>query len=379
MGLGYRKELDGVRAIAALMVMFFHFFQIPEIHDTYTSLSKLAGFGQTGVSLFFVLSGFLITRILLNTKNTPGFFYNFYFRRSLRIFPLYFLFLVMYYYLLPLIYKQPFTPAGQQVYDWGYLQDFAMTFNWKHEGPGHFWSLAIEEHFYLFWPLLVYFLNNKRIAIASIIIIAVAFLVRLVLVNHHYEVYYFTFSRMDELAIGALLALLEVKNKLVSKNAGKFLLLFTMIIIPTLVIWVYFTGSGNPVLQVFKFLMIAFSYFSIIGFIICIKETSYIKKVLQIKPFLFSGKISYGLYVFHPVCFGIVYHFLKTSSTVLNFMLAFAFTYLIATISYYLFENNFLRLKKFFEYKKENPLQVESQISDNTLIPQPVPVQKQPD
>jgi peptidoglycan/LPS O-acetylase OafA/YrhL len=360
MELSYRRELDGVRAIAALMVMFFHFFQIPEVYNAYATIGKLAVFGQTGVSLFFVLSGFLITRILLFTKNTPGFFYNFYVRRSLRIFPLYFLFLGIYYFLLPIIYKTPFAPFRLQVYHWLYLQDFAVTFNWKLDGPGHFWSLAIEEHFYLFWPVLVYFLNNKRVAIASGIIIVVAFLMRLLLVKHHYEVFYFTFCRMDELAIGALLALLEVRNKLVSKNATKFLLLFVAIIIPTLIMWVYFTGSANPVIQVVKFLLIAFSYFSIIGFLISTKETNFIKKVLQIKPLLFSGKISYGLYVFHPFCFGIVFHFLNISNIIANFVLSFAFTYLIAILSYYLFENRFLKLKKYFEYRKIKEVEIKA-------------------
>lgn len=369
MDLSYRRELDGVRAIAALMVMFFHFFQIPEIYSAYATIIKLSVFGQTGVSLFFVLSGFLITRILIFTKNTPGFFYNFYVRRSLRIFPLYFVFLGIYYFLLPLIFKTPIASFNLQVYYWLYLQDFAITFKWSQDGPGHFWSLAIEEHFYLFWPLLVYYLNNKRVAIASVIIIVVAFLMRLLLVNHNYEVYYFTFCRMDELAIGALLALLEVKNKLVSRNATKFLLLFVTIIIPTLIMWVYFTGSATPVVQVVKFLLIAFSYFSIIGFIISAKETNFIKKILQIKPLLFSGKISYGLYVFHPVCFEIVHRFLNTSNIFSNFVLSFASTYLIAFTSYNLFENRFLKLKKYFEYRKPMVMKakVETQIEKQEI------------
>jgi peptidoglycan/LPS O-acetylase OafA/YrhL len=165
---------------------------------------------------------------------------------------------------------------------------------------------------------------------------------------------------MDELAIGALLALLEVRNKLVSKNATKFLLLFVAIIIPTLIMWVYFTGSANPVIQVVKFLLIAFSYFSIIGFLISTKETNFIKKVLQIKPLLFSGKISYGLYVFHPFCFGIVFHFLNISNIIANFVLSFAFTYLIAILSYYLFENRFLKLKKYFEYRKIKEVEIKA-------------------
>jgi len=100
--LQHFSELDGIRAIAALMVMFFHFFQHLETSNSILLLVKKASiFGQTGVSLFFVLSGFLITRILINTKDTPNFFYNFYLRRTVRIFPLYYLFLIIYFLLFP--------------------------------------------------------------------------------------------------------------------------------------------------------------------------------------------------------------------------------------------------------------------------------------
>jgi peptidoglycan/LPS O-acetylase OafA/YrhL len=361
MKLSYHKELDGIRGIAALMVMFFHFFQMPKIYNSFVAMRKIAMFGQTGVSLFFVLSGFLITRILLNTKDSPNFFYNFYVRRALRIFPLYYLFLVIYYFVLPLLFKGTVPAFSMQVYHWVYLQNFAMTFNWKFDGPAHFWSLAVEEHFYFFWPFLVFFLNNKKIAIASSSIIIMAFIVRLLLVNHHYEVYYFTFCRIDELAVGALLAILETRNKLVKENANKFLLLFTLIIIPTIIIWVFYTGSGNQVLQVFKFILLSFSYFSIIGFVVSIDENHPIKRLLKGKPLLYSGKISYGLYVYHPICFWILSRFVDIPN-VIFLILAFGSAYLVATISYYTIELKFLKLKKFFQYRETAPLKVEAGI-----------------
>jgi peptidoglycan/LPS O-acetylase OafA/YrhL len=359
MKLSYYKELDGVRGVAALMVMFFHFSQT---FETFAFFKKIAVFGQTGVSLFFVLSGFLITRILLSTKDSPNFFLNFYARRAVRIFPLYYLFLGIYYFLLPLIFNTPIPAFNLQMYHWVYLQNVAMTFNWKFEGPGHFWSLAIEEQFYLFWPCLVFFLSNRKIVILSVSIIVLAFFVRLFLVNHHYEVFYFTFCRIDELAVGALLAILEVKNKLISKNASRFLLLFVLIIIPTIIIWIFYTGLGNPILQTVKFMLLSFSYFSIIGFVISIKDIHPIKKMLEFKPLLFSGKISYGLYVYHPICFWILYRYYNTSTIVLNFILAFGVTYLIAAASYYLYEVRFLKLKRYLENKDDKLVQLQPEL-----------------
>ncbi len=151
MKLIYYKNLDGIRAIAALMVMFFHFFASIKINTpTLSVLLKLSIFGQTGVTLFFVLSGFLITRILISTKHNTDYFKNFYLRRTLRIFPLYYLFLLIYYYIYPLIFNTGFTPIKDQLYFYAYIQNFAETFHWTANGPNHFWSLAVEEHFYLF-------------------------------------------------------------------------------------------------------------------------------------------------------------------------------------------------------------------------------------
>ena len=115
MKLKHFKELDGVRAIAALMVMFFHFFQNLDTQNVILiSVKKYAIFGQTGVSLFFVLSGFLITRILLNTKHSESYFKNFYIRRALRIFPLYYLFLIIFYFLIPFFENSAIISFNQQ-------------------------------------------------------------------------------------------------------------------------------------------------------------------------------------------------------------------------------------------------------------------------
>ncbi|OQP42738.1 hypothetical protein A4H97_11270 [Niastella yeongjuensis] len=362
MNLKYHKELDGVRAIAAFMVIFFHFFFVPAF-NLHPLLTKIANFGRTGVSLFFVLSGFLITRILIVTKESRGYFSNFYVRRSLRIFPLYYLFLTLTFIILPLIFGKPFEPFYLQVYSWAYLQDFALAFRWPHVGPAHLWSLSVEEHFYLFWPLLIYILSTRKIVGASVLIIVIAFVVRYFMFVHDYEAYYFTFARIDELSMGALLAVLEIKNKLIDKNANKFLLISVILTIPTIALLVIFTDINNGIIQIIKYNLLAFTFLSMIGYVVSLQETSWLKKFLSSKPMLFLGKISYGLYLYHPLCIAAIWNVFPQMNMVPGFVMAVGFTILVAAASYYLFELNFLKLKRFFEYKKEKVIQSETGVT----------------
>ena len=228
-----------------------------------------------------------------------------------------------------------------------------MTFNLKNSGPDHFWSLAIEEHFYLFWPVLIYYLNLKRITNTILFIIILAFVTRIFLIENHYTVFYFTFSRIDELAVGALLAIWELKGRLTSKNSKRFILLFCSILSPTLILWTFTTGLGFDAIQIVKFIVLSFFYFSLIGLMLTINETNWFRKIFTLKPLTYTGKISYGLYVYHPLCFLLLKNYYKANSIFTSFILSFAFCYLVATLSYYLFESKFLLLKKEFEYSKK--------------------------
>ena len=359
MNLKYHKELDGVRAIAVFMVIFFHFFFDLNLHPI---LTKIANFGRTGVSLFFVLSGFLITRILIATKESPGYFSSFYVRRSLRIFPLYYFFLSLIFIIIPLFSGKPFAPFHLQVYNWTYLHNFALTFRWEQVGPRHLWSLSVEEHFYLFWPLLIYLLSIRKIVGAIVLTIIMAFVVKYIMIEHDYAAYYFTFARIDELAIGALLAVLEIKNKLIDKNANKFLLISVIFAIPTIALLTIFTDMGNTILQIVKYNLLAFTFWGMVGYVISSRETNWVKRFLRTKLMVFAGKISYGLYIYHPLCIATIWSVFPKLNLVLNFVIAVGFTFLVASASYYLFELNFLKLKRFFEYNKEKSIQSETSV-----------------
>ncbi len=155
-------QLDGLRGLAILIVTLYRF---SKEFPTDSLVGKLLHYGlhlgDRGVDLFFVLSGFLITGILVDAKGQAHYFSHFFARRSLRIFPLYFaslfLFVVAFNCLNP---TQPMFAAAaeNQFYLWTYLTNVKMSIEgaWCFGSLDHFWSLAVEEHFYLFWPLLTF-------------------------------------------------------------------------------------------------------------------------------------------------------------------------------------------------------------------------------
>lgn len=191
--------LDGVRGVAILIVMLYHFLRIFADNSLMgKGLHAVLSGGWLGVDVFFVLSGFLITGILLRTRERPRYYLNFYARRFLRIFPLYYtvLFLLL---LLGLSFPR--------------LACFGFVSNWLPNNVqlpwvGNLWSLAIEEQFYLVWPTLVLLLPVSRfpwfcMAVAGA---SIACRVALAALGHLDWAYSFTICRLDGLALGSLLA-----------------------------------------------------------------------------------------------------------------------------------------------------------------------------
>src|SRR5215469_7550470 len=165
-GSGHVPALDGIRGLAVLFVIAFHsrapFLNTSEIPF---SLFQFLGLGWSGVDLFFVLSGFLITGILLDTRRAPGYFRVFYARRALRIFPLYFAYL-----LLILVVLQGIFVVFVRTNPWQHVNPLlylTYSMNWvsglDDQWLGHLWSLAVEEQFYLIWPAAVWFCSRRSL------------------------------------------------------------------------------------------------------------------------------------------------------------------------------------------------------------------------
>jgi len=359
--LTYMKQLDGLRAMAVLAVLWTHY--LPEEYWLFGIY-----WGGYGVRLFFVLSGFLITGILLKSRQhiTQGkqcsFFAirQFYIRRFLRIFPLYYVILA----LAVLIAM----PQVKEAIAWhvSYLSNVYFALQGRfHGSAGHLWSLAVEEQFYLLWPWFILFLPRRWLLPTIIIFIGVAPLFRLtstVVGVNLVAIWVLTPGACDALCLGALLAYLNSRENalLISKEKvlRYFLLtgLFITIVLPILP----YLNTQNLVVSaladtgrslIFACLVAAAAH----GF------KSFAGKVLESKPMVYLGKISYGIYLIHAFMPEIVYRtfdYLGLSGYKLPLIIAFfstAATIVAATITWHVLERPINDLKRFFQYADKVP------------------------
>lgn len=323
----YFPELDGVRAIAALMVMAFHYSQ------TWYWKSFMI-FGQTGVDLFFVLSGFLITLILLQAKPGDwGEMKRFYIRRTLRIFPLYYGFLALCLLL----------GGGVSGWYWFYGQNIAMSLHIPLNGPNHFWSLAVEEQFYLVWPLLILFSPRRWLAaiLGGTLLLAVA--ARIVLAHTSIDGTQLMICRMDALAAGGLLAYFYAKRMI--ERARKLLWLGAAVGLVTMgVEWWMTHGTGLAWVQAVKYCSAELLYVSMIGLLLG-SAVTLVHRFLRSSPMRAIGRVSYGMYVFHPVIFGWIPLHLGHLPLIVKAAVSFAAVYLVSVVSFYGFERRFTMFK----------------------------------
>lgn len=365
--------LDGVRGIAILGVVWIHIQYlgaIPEPPPRYLSLFHVAQFGWMGVDLFFVLSGFLITGILLDTKESSNFFRSFYARRTLRIFPLYYGALTALALSAPLLrraglgYLLPWQ--GAFPYYFAYLQNWMSISSPGMLGP--FWTLAVEEQFYLVWPLLVYLLPRRTFVVLTTAICLLVPVGR-ILFLHHYGLSGFLMvnllARMDALAWGALAAVLVRSPGALARTRPLLPWAFTAALAGILIIdfplhefyaRTYYTeGIGFTVIAVASAAFLLMAYLSD-------GENGRLARVMR-QPVLRSfGRCSYGIYVLHLLIVLPAEHLLPRLSWyrhsvvkgILFSLGALAACWLLAWCSFHAYEKHFLRLKKYFAPKKQN-------------------------
>jgi peptidoglycan/LPS O-acetylase OafA/YrhL len=210
---GHLRSLDGLRGLAVLVVMLLHFTtaMTPPAHSAAAAVRGVFQLGWIGVDLFFVLSGFLITGILADNRGSDRYFSAFYARRALRILPVYVAALVVLFHIVPAVFApQPPAAVGTELSFWLFVANFRTLPYDLAKLVGHFWSLAIEEQFYLLWPLVVYFASRRAargIALATIVIEPILRFVALRMGVDGSAVYHYTPFRLDGLAMGAFIAL----------------------------------------------------------------------------------------------------------------------------------------------------------------------------
>lgn len=199
--LPHLRELDGIRGIAALLVFFHHVCYVSVPHGDWNwailALRRVSMYGTTGVDVFFVLSGFLITSLLIRDRQSPAYYKDFYWKRALRILPLYIACLLGVLLFIP-------HSAGYVLLSAFFVANFANIVHVASHGP--FWSLAIEEQFYLIWPTVVRRRSAETLGHWAVAIAATAILLRFAAATFGHYNYFLTFLRCDGLAAGALIA-----------------------------------------------------------------------------------------------------------------------------------------------------------------------------
>lgn len=382
--------LDGVRGIAILLVMVHHFVVFPvALSDAVVPMVALdrafvflANAGWAGVNLFFVLSGFLITGILYESKGSvKRYLRGFYIRRVLRIFPLYYGAVLVMLLVLPLVL--PGDGAGvkglrsAQIWYWSYLQNIALLFGW--EGMQsvpmmvtHLWSLAVEEQFYLIWPVVVFLLPRRGVIAVCGAMIVSAFAIRIgmhLLGVNPSMVYRFTLARMDDLAVGALIAL-AIRDRHDLRQLVRWAWPVGGVSLAVVALLAVQRGqllSADAWVQMVGFTPVALvSGILVLAAATAHRSTMYYQVMTQ--PFLrVLGRHSYALYLIHlPVTILLLqYSQLETAlplvagSSLLRLLffggVAFSISMAGALLTWHLWEKHFLKLKDILAPREEPP------------------------
>ena len=308
--------LDGVRGVAILLVLIIHSLGLQSDPDNLL-LFQLGRAGWVGVDLFFVLSGFLITGILLDHLGHPGVFKSFYARRALRIFPLYYAFLAVLLGAGALISGLQ-TPGFQQVWNnqgwlWLYATNIKLAFggNFNDFGfagggwveAGHFWSLAVEEQFYLFWPLALLLVGVGRARALTIAVCVLAFASRYLLVEsgHLTAAYVSMPCRMDALGAGALVAVLAREPGGLQARRRYFAVGFA--VFGAAILGLGFSQEGyehlDPEVIVYGYSLNAAFFGCLIALAVTASQGSPLRRALSARWLRSLGRYSYAIYILH--------------------------------------------------------------------------------
>jgi peptidoglycan/LPS O-acetylase OafA/YrhL len=380
--------LDGLRGIAILLVMIYHFWRFGSYHSwmdgpTATlsfweqAYSNAAGMGWAGVDLFFILSGFLITGILYDSRDSKHYFRVFYARRTVRIFPLYYGFLVFYFWIIPFVMAHFAHVELAEIHDSAHAKFFAWTYlvNWYEGFNGfdvlttplqHFWSLAVEEQFYFIWPFLVLKLARRRLMSVCSWIVLSALVLRAAFFLMHlpYVSYMGTFCRADSLAIGAIVAL-AARNPDDWKSIVKWARLLAFpalcgVITLRILNPVCIAGPGNsPVffMITLEISLIAIFFGACLVLVLSLRQEGRVHRLMGASFLRFFGKYSYCLYICHlPIVAMLAKGGLNSEQLtdwldnellavlLVNFI-AFAVSICVALASWHLYEKQWLKLK----------------------------------
>jgi len=352
----YIPQLDGIRGLAIILVVSFHYF------GTFPLLS----FGWSGVDLFFVLSGYLITSRLIAMEERENHLLQFYKNRALRIMPIYYATFIAFFIGYHLLVSKPNLP-GFSFYDKNWASFIFFFQNWtfiewgdlKENHLQHFWSLAIEEQFYLVWPFVLYKFRKKEYFFKVLIVLILFIIISRVCLFIKYSdymdyphFYYNTFCRMDAFLLGGILFLYQQKKR--AKQLVNYYYGGTIILIAG-IIYTGYANISNPFISTIGYTLIALMYAGLI-YSVTSYSGKFVLKIFNYSWLRFIGKISYGLYIFHWIVLrfvepklsvwtseymGIAREYAHWWSLVGCLLISLA----LSIISFFYFESFFLKMK----------------------------------
>jgi peptidoglycan/LPS O-acetylase OafA/YrhL len=356
--------LDGIRGIAISLVLMVHVVEIGGDGLIAGWLNAIARSGWLGVDLFFVLSGYLITRILLETREQPGYFRNFYARRALRIFPAYYLYLLIVWLVVPHWID---ALRGPDADAWllpsaFYVQNIVMVADgtataWR--GLDHLWSLAIEEQFYLLWPLLLWKVPARYLQGLCLAMIALAWGCKLALIALHdwpMAGYVLMPTRMDALAAGAWVAvrLHDGHPQPIPKPVLAAVGIAFMVLVALFVRDHGLRLHGAPRIGI---ITSAAALVFAAAVYVCVRHDLQ-PRILLAAPLQVMGRYSYGIYLIHLAVIEMLQVDLQArllgslgpnTAMAVSAAVTVAVTVALAALSFHLYERPFLRLKRHFE------------------------------
>ena len=368
-GLRHTPALDGIRGIAIILILIDHLLGSNSSTGSrlFDILAAIRQSTWVGVNIFFVLSGFLITGILWDTLHKPNFFRNFYARRALRIFPLYYTFLFV---LMALTHVLHLQWNGAQPY----LLTYTLNLAYWHRTPmnlgfvniNHFWSLQVEEQFYLVWPIVVYRVRKLRPLIwiaATVALIPLTCRFFAVLAPTALPPIFMTptLHRADDLLSGCILALvmrIPAARRWFTAHALKFVAAVCVILLALAIHARGFTVYSGLIIPTLGLELLDLGTCSVIA--LALINGSRTSNLLQNWTLRQFGRYSYGLYVYHYSINGLLtprlrafmnLHFhSKALAVVVSGIIVALASIAVAVASYHLYEVHFLRFKRFFSY-----------------------------
>ncbi|MCA9194101.1 MAG: acyltransferase [Planctomycetales bacterium] len=357
--------LDGIRGCAILMVTCYRFFQLSFPASHYGNfVGQLIKLGSLGVDLFFVLSGFLITSVLLDGKSQPMFFRRFFFRRTMRIFPLYFASLAIFLFLTPYFLGDGHMFAQglvRQEYLWSYTTNLRMAWegSWCFGYLDHFWTLAIEEQYYMAWPFVVYGFNARRLFWISMTLSIVCLIGRATFCyvsNNEVAGDVLTFFRFDGLLLGASVATVIR----ISSDLGRLTRVAGGMLVGSILVNSILFSQGGRLLEIpHTFVCVMWSALVLL---VVSDSSKYRISALFESPLLKNlGKYSYAMYVFQNPLIPIMESVLDPDEMSKTFFggliyscLMIILTYGCAVVSWHCLENWMLRLRD-LAFRREKP------------------------